>query len=211
MAGSGTVVVSDSILMKGPDGAKWRDDEQAEVRRGGILATSGVEANAMRLLGAFYDLSGGKLTEPVPIGGAEMPGKGAAPKADLDPESTECAVAVRYLVDQGHIAPADAASGHVITVAGFDRVREMRGMGGPAAPAGRSRMSDKTQKQLVTLLSIGISIGLSQPLTRFIAREIPERRGIKDDLAEAVLQGLVRAVALVAASVIVRKLAASRG
>jgi hypothetical protein len=172
------------------------------------LATSGVEANAERLLGAFYDLSGGKLTEPVPIGGPEMPGEGAAPKADLDPESTECAVAARYLVDQGYIAPA--ASGYVITVAGFDRVREMRGMGGPAAPAGRSKMSDKTQKQLVTLLSIGISIGLSQPLARFIEKKIPERRGIKDDLTEAVLQGLVRAVALVVASVIVRKLAASR-
>jgi hypothetical protein len=174
------------------------------------LATSGVEANAERLLGAFYDLSRGKLTEPVPIGGPEKPAEGAAPLADLDPDSTECAVAARYLVDQGYIAPADAASGYVITVAGFDRVREMRGMGGPAAPAGRSKMSDKTQKQLVTLLSIGISIGLSQPLARFIEKEIPERRGIKDDLTEAVLQGLVRAVALVVASVIVRKLASSR-
>ena len=174
------------------------------------MATSGVEEDAMRLLGAFYDLSGGKLTEPVPIGGSEKPAEGAAPRADLDPDSTECAVAARYLVDQGYIAPADAASGYVITVAGFDRVREMRGMGGPAALAGRSKMSDKTQKQLVTLLSIGISIGLSQPLARFIEKEIPERRGIIDDLTEAVLQGLVRAVALVVASVIVRKLAASR-
>jgi hypothetical protein len=186
------------------------DEEKVEARRGGILATSGVEQNAMRLLGAFYDLSGGKLTEPVSLGGPEMPGEGAAPRADLDPESTECEVAARYLVDQGYIAPADAASGYVITVAGFDRVREMRGMGGPAAPAGRSRMSDKTQKQLVTLLSIGISIGLSQPLARFIEKEIPERRGIKDDLTEAVLQGLVRVVALVVASVIVRRLAAGR-
>jgi hypothetical protein len=174
------------------------------------LATSGVEANAMRLLGAFYDLSGGKLTEPVPIGGPQMPGEGAAQRADLDPESTECEIAARYLVDQKYISPADAASGYVITVAGFDRVREMRGIGGPAAPAGRSRMSDKTQKQLVTLLSIGISIGLSQPLAKFIEKEIPERRGIRDDLTEAVLQGLVRAVALVVASVIVRRLAASR-
>jgi hypothetical protein len=62
----------------------------------------------------------------------------------------------------------------------------------------------------VTLLSIVISIGLSQPLARFIEKKIPERRGIKDDLTEAVLQGLVRAVALVVASVIVRKLASSR-
>ena len=94
------------------------------------MATSGVEEDAMRLLGAFYDLSGGKLTEPVPIGGPEMPGQGAAPRADLDPESTECAVAARYLVEQRFIAPADAASDYTITVAGFDRVREMRGIGG---------------------------------------------------------------------------------
>jgi hypothetical protein len=59
------------------------------------LATSGVEENAMRLLGAFYDLSGEKLTEPVSIGGPEMPGQGAAPRADLDPDSTECEVSTR--------------------------------------------------------------------------------------------------------------------
>jgi hypothetical protein len=174
------------------------------------LATSGVEEDAVRLLGAFYDLSGGKLTEPVPIGGPEMPGEGAAPIADLEPDSPECDIAARYLVDRKFIAPADATSGYVITVAGFDRVRELRGMGGPTAPAGRNRMSDKTQKQLMTLLSIGISIVLSQPLARFIDKEIPERRGIRDDLTEAVLKGLVRAVALVVASVIVRALAASR-
>ena len=174
------------------------------------MATSGVEEDAMRLLGAFYDLSGGKITEPVPIGGSEMPEQGAAPMADLDPDSPECDIAARYLVDQRFIAPADAASEYTITVAGFDRVREMRGIGDPTAPAGRSAMSDKTQQRLLTLLSIAISIGLSQPLTRFIGEKIPERRGIKDDVTEAVLQGLVRAVALVLASVIVRALAASR-
>ena len=94
------------------------------------MATSGVEETAMRLLGAFYDLSGGKLTEPVSLGGPEMPGQGAAPRADLEPESIECEVATRYLVNQGYIAPADAASRYVVTVAGFDMVREMREIGG---------------------------------------------------------------------------------
>ena len=116
----------------------------------------------------------------------------------------------RYLVEQGYIVPSDATSEYVITVAGFDRVREMRGIDDPSAPAERSGMSDKTQQRLLTLLSIAISIGLSQPLARFIGEKIPERRGIRDDLTEAVLQGLVRAVALVVASVIVRALAASR-
>jgi hypothetical protein len=172
----------------------------------GNSATSGVEESAMRLLGAFYDLSEGKIIEPVPLGEAE----GAAQKADLDPESTECAIAARYLVDQKLIEARGDPSEYVITVAGFDKVREMRGMGAPAPPAGRNRMSDKAQQRLLTLLSIGISIGLSQPLTRFIGEKIPERRGIRDDLTEAVLQGIVRAVALTLASVIVRQIAARR-
>jgi hypothetical protein len=173
-------------------------------------ATSGVEESAMWLLGAFYDLSEGKLTEPVPLGGPETAGEGAAQKADLEPESTECAIAARYLVDQKLIEARGNPSEYVITVAGFDKVREMRGMGAPAPPAGRNMMSDKTQQRLLTLLSIGISIGLSQPLTRFIGETIPERRGIRDDVTEAVLKGLVRAVALTLASVIVRQIASSR-
>jgi hypothetical protein len=173
-------------------------------------ATSGVEESAMRLLGAFYDLSEGKLTEPVPLGGPETAGEGAAQKADLEPESTECAIAARYLVDQKLIEARGNPSEYVITVAGFDKVREMRGMGAPAPPAGRNRMSDKAQQRLLTLLSIGISMGLSQPLTRFIGEKIPERRGIRDDVTEAVLQGLVRAVALTLASLIVRQIASSR-
>lgn len=169
-------------------------------------ATSGVEESAMRLLGAFYDLSDGKLTEAVPLGGSE----GAARRADHDPESTECAIAARYLVDQKLIEARGNASEYVITVAGFDKAREMRGMGSPAPPAGRNQMSDKTQQRLLTILSLVISIGLSQPLTRFVEEKIPERRGIRDDLTEAVLKGLVRAVALTLASVIVRQIAASR-
>jgi hypothetical protein len=173
-------------------------------------ATSGVEESAMWLLGAFYDLSEGKLTEPVPLGGPETAGEGAAQKADLEPESTECAIAARYLVDQKLIEARGNPSEYVITVAGFDKVREMRGMGAPAPPAGRNMMSDKAQQRLLTLLSIGISIGLSKPLTRFIGETIPERRGIRDDVTEAVLKGLVRAVALTLASVIVRQIASSR-
>ena len=174
------------------------------------MTTSGLEETALRLLGAFHDLAGGKLREPVPVGGPERPGEGAAPRAGLDPESTECDAAVRYLVNEGYLEAAGAGSGYAITVAGMDRVREMRGVSDPTAPQERSGMSDQTQKRLMTVLSIGISLVLSQPLTRFIGEQIPERRGIKDDVTEAVLKGLARMVALVVASVLVRQLAARR-
>ncbi|MGH3146182.1 MAG: hypothetical protein ACRDTR_10325 [Rubrobacter sp.] len=174
------------------------------------MATSGLKDTALRLLGAYHDLSGGKLREPIPLGGPETPGEGAAPMAGLDPDSTECAVAVRYLVNMGYLEATGAGQGYAITVAGSDKAREMSGMSDPDASQERSRMSDQTQKRLMTVLSIAISLVLSQPLTRFIGEQIPERRGIRDDVSEAVLKGLVRMVALVVASVVVRKLAASR-
>jgi hypothetical protein len=68
-------------------------------------------------------------------------------------------------------------------------------------------MSDQTQKRLVTLLAIILAMGLARPVDRFIDEQIPERRGVKDDLTEAALQGLVRMAAFFAASLLVRKLA----
>lgn len=172
------------------------------------MATSGLKDTALRLLGAFHDLSDGRLREPVPVGGPEAPGQGAAVRAGLDPDSTECDEAVKYLVNQGYLEAA--GTGYAITVAGIDKVRGMRGIDDPAASPERSGMSDQTQKRLMTVLSIGISLVLSQPLTRFIGEQIPERRGIRDDVTEAVLKGLARTVALVVASVLVRQLAARR-
>lgn len=172
------------------------------------MATSGLEETALRLLGAFHDLSGGKLTESVPVGGPERPGEGAAPRVGLDPDSTECDEALRYLVNQGYLEPA--TSGYTITVAGVDRARELRGISSPGAPQERSGMSDQTQKRLMTVLAIGISLVVSQPLTRFIGEQIPERRGIRDDVMEAILKGAARTVALVVASVLVRQLASRR-
>ena len=168
----------------------------------------------MRLLGAIHDLSGGKLYEPVPVVVQEDPSKGAARKAGVDPDTTEDEVALRYLVDQGYVrAVGDPAAGggrdYELTVAGMDKAREIRGLGAPEGPE-RSGMSDSTQKQLVTVLSIVGSQILTRPLTRFIGEQIPERRGIKDDLTEAVLKGVARIVALTIASVIVRQIALRR-
>ncbi len=71
-------------------------------------------------------------------------------------------------------------------------------------------MDEQTQRRLLTLLSIVIGTMLSRPINNFIDEQIPERRGIKDDVTEAVLQGLVRIAAIFAASVIVRQVAQRR-
>ena len=178
------------------------------------MAQSGVEDVAMRLLGAIHDLSGGRLNQGVPITVPGEPAKGAAPKAGIDPGSIDDDVSVRYLVDQGYIrALGTPAAGegqeYELTVAGLDRARQVRGLGSPNRLE-RGGMSDGTQKMLVTVIGIVGSQILARPLTGLIAEQIPERRGVRDDILEAVLKGLARAVALAIASVIVRKLALSR-
>jgi hypothetical protein len=68
-------------------------------------------------------------------------------------------------------------------------------------------LSEQTQRRLLTILAIAIAMGLTRPLSNFIEEQIPERRGIGDDVAEAILQGLARAVAIFLASVVVRQIA----
>ncbi len=172
------------------------------------MPSSGIEQSAMRLLEAFYDTAGGSLGIAMPIDGGEPGKQSVANRANLDPRSTECAVALRYLLNQNYIKPAaEDPSSYTLNAPGIDRVRLMRGL---EEPEERRGMSEKMQRRLVTALSIAIAMGLSQPITRYISKEIPERRGIKDDLTEAFLQGLVRMAALFLASVMVRQLAARR-
>ena len=45
---------------------------------------------------------------------------------------------------------------------------------------------------------------------RFVSEQIPERRGTRDDVLEAVIKGGTRAVALIVASLVVKQLAARR-
>ena len=71
-------------------------------------------------------------------------------------------------------------------------------------------MSDGTQKMLVTVIGIVGSQILARPLTKFIGEQIPERRGVKDDVTEAVLKGIARIVALTIASIVVRQIAQRR-
>jgi hypothetical protein len=71
-------------------------------------------------------------------------------------------------------------------------------------------LSEQTQRRLLTILAIAIAMGLTRPLSNFIEEQIPERRGIGDDAAEAILQGLARATAIFLASVVVRQIARAR-
>jgi hypothetical protein len=66
-------------------------------------------------------------------------------------------------------------------------------------------MDDATQQRLITLLAAGIAYVISQQLTeRFI--DIPEQRGLKDDVLEAVLKGATTATSTIVASILVRRL-----
>ena len=68
-------------------------------------------------------------------------------------------------------------------------------------------MSDQTQKMLLTGLTVLMSVALNRPLKNMISEAVPERRGVTDDVTEAVLQGIARMAAVVAASFLVRWLA----
>lgn len=70
-------------------------------------------------------------------------------------------------------------------------------------------MNDETQQRVVTALAAGMTFVLSCLVTqRFI--KVPERRGVKDDVLEAVLKGGTTAISTVLASVIVRRLLRGR-
>lgn len=91
------------------------------------MTTSGIEDAAMRLLEAFYDLSGHNPTQLVALGTPESPPTdSAANAAGMDLGSTELDVALRYLLDQHYVKQADAGGTYTITVMGIDKVREMR-------------------------------------------------------------------------------------
>lgn len=57
------------------------------------------------------------------------------------------------------------------------------------------------------MLVIAIFVALDSPLKRFVAEQVPERRGPRDDVAEAILQGAARMAAVIIASTFVRQLA----
>jgi hypothetical protein len=66
-------------------------------------------------------------------------------------------------------------------------------------------MNDATQQRLITILAAGIAYLISQYITDRLI-DIPEERGIKDDVLEAVLKGATTATSTILASVLVRRL-----
>lgn len=168
------------------------------------MSVRGTKENGMRLLAAFHDLAGGKLDVPVPVGGPDSDEDGAADRVGSEWDATEKDVALRYLTDQDYVRPKGDGTGYAITYQGLEQAREYLGLTGKEE---RSGMTDKRQRQLVTLISLVLATVISQPITNYIAEQIPERRGIKDDLLEAALQGLVRAVSIFGASLVVRQIA----
>ena len=66
-------------------------------------------------------------------------------------------------------------------------------------------MDNATQQRVITLVAAGIAYLISHQLTeRFI--DIPEERGIKDDVLEAVVKGATTATSTILASLIVRRM-----
>jgi hypothetical protein len=70
-------------------------------------------------------------------------------------------------------------------------------------------VNDETKQRVVTVLAAGMTFILSRLVTqRFI--KVPVRRGVKDDVLEAVFKGGSTAISTVLASVIVRRLLQGR-
>jgi alcohol dehydrogenase YqhD (iron-dependent ADH family) len=66
-------------------------------------------------------------------------------------------------------------------------------------------VDDATQQRVITLLAAGIAYLISHQLTeRYI--DIPEQRGVKDDILEAVLKGATTATSTILASILVRRM-----
>lgn len=65
-------------------------------------------------------------------------------------------------------------------------------------------MNDATQQRIITILAAAIAYLISQYVTDRLI-DIPDERGIKDDVLEAVLKGATTATSTILASVLVRR------
>jgi alcohol dehydrogenase YqhD (iron-dependent ADH family) len=66
-------------------------------------------------------------------------------------------------------------------------------------------VDDATQQRVITLVAAGIAYLISHQVTeKYI--DIPEQRGVKDDILEAVLKGATTATSTILASILVRRM-----
>lgn len=72
-----------------------------------------------------------------------------------------------------------------------------------------SGMSEEVQKRLITILSSALSSILASRLSERLI-DLPEERGVKDDVKEALLRAGFTVTATLAASVIVRNVVGRR-
>lgn len=68
-------------------------------------------------------------------------------------------------------------------------------------------MGEKAQRRLLTLTVLATFVALQVPLKRLVAEMVPGKRGPKEDVVEALVQGTARTAAVILASTIVRALA----
>ncbi|MBA3425661.1 MAG: hypothetical protein ACR2HO_05570 [Rubrobacteraceae bacterium] len=66
-------------------------------------------------------------------------------------------------------------------------------------------MDDVTEQRIITLVAAGIAYGISRYVTGRLI-DVPDQRGIKDDVLEAVLKGATTATSTILASLLVRRL-----
>ncbi len=66
-------------------------------------------------------------------------------------------------------------------------------------------LSNEARQRAVTIVAAGIAFGISRYVTDRLI-DIPEERGIKDDILEAVLKGATTATSTILASMLVRRL-----
>lgn len=67
-------------------------------------------------------------------------------------------------------------------------------------------MTDKRQRQLLRLMSTAGALVISQPITDYVAERNLDRQGTKNDLLDAAFQGLVWAVSIFIASLVVSRI-----
>ena len=66
-------------------------------------------------------------------------------------------------------------------------------------------MTDKRQRQLLRMMSTVGALVISQPITDYVSERTLDRQGTKDDLLKAAFQGLVWAISIFIASLVVSR------